>query len=552
MIKSAFPLAAMSVVCVLSTQALAQSQAILTKPMALEHVTVFLRGAELEHTGTISAPSGVSELLLTDIADSINQRSISLNVDPQIKILSTQLVYDYVAEKPQSNEVKKHQDELDKKQKEKEQFGIRQSVLDEEIAYLKSSKLSAEKQTAPQDAKGFESMLNLISTRLMASLTERASLAHQLTKLDSEIARLIRQIKLEKGQSDAPTSALLVKFYTKKPLISPMKLTYVVDNAGWQPEYDVRVENTHSPLILSYKANLYQRTGLNWEKIHLTLATTHINEGINAPAFLPWPVDFSSPMVASSAMVRYEPRNALKPVAKREKSLMENVPLREEMDYQNESDENAIAMVDNSGVNVKFEIPLPYSIKSHSRDNILSMKDERIDVKYRHVAFPKQDNGAFLQAQIADWGRLTLLPGASNVYFDGVYVGEGFISTQGLTKETLDIALGRDKNVMVSRQRNQHMTSKPTFFGDMISQQFGYVIEVKNTRTDPIELTVFDQFPIVKNAEIKLSDLSYSPATYHTDEGRLSWKLTLKPNESKQLPFGFTIKYPKDKIITGL
>ncbi|WP_415223145.1 DUF4139 domain-containing protein [Psychroserpens sp.] len=46
-----------------------------------------------------------------------------------------------------------------------------------------------------------------------------------------------------------------------------------VSEAGWFPIYDIKADKINEPLQLSYKAQVYQNTGTDWNDIKLTLST---------------------------------------------------------------------------------------------------------------------------------------------------------------------------------------------------------------------------------------------------------------------------------------
>jgi len=210
-------------------------------------------------------------------------------------------------------------------------------------------------------------------------------------------------------------------------------------------------------------------------------------------------------------------------------------------------------VTNNNGLNLQFAIKLPYTINGYSNDNILTLKESDISAQYRYIATPKLDSNAFLQAQISDWDKLELLPGKSTVFYAGNYIGEGFITTQGI-KDKLNISLGRDKEIIITRNQDLNETSKPSFFGNDISQKFAYTIDVRNTKNIPIDITIYDQLPVILNKTITLDDMKYSGADYQKETGLLTWDLNLKAKEVKQLPFSFKISYPKDEAdsIIGL
>ena len=67
-----------------------------------------------------------------------------------------------------------------------------------------------------------------------------------------------------------------------------------------------------------------------------------------------------------------------------------------------------------------------------------------------------------------------------------------------------------------------------------------------------VNLLLKDQFPLstIKEVEIKLDE--EGGAMVNAETGVLTWKLDLKPGESKKVRFSYTVRYPKDKKIVNL
>ncbi|MEI9946691.1 MAG: DUF4139 domain-containing protein [Chitinophagaceae bacterium] len=74
-----------------------------------------------------------------------------------------------------------------------------------------------------------------------------------------------------------------------------------------------------------------------------------------------------------------------------------------------------------------------------------------------------------------------------------------------------------------------------------------YEIIVKNNKLTDVNLLLKDQYPLstIKEVEVKLED--GGEAIINEETGVLTWKVDLKPGESKKFRFSYTVKYPKDK-----
>lgn len=513
----------------------------------LDKVTLFFKGAELQGSTSVAVPQGESEIILTQLANNVNVNSLNVNIGDKAMILSTTLMDNYLIKQDESTQLQILKDQLEQLENQYQDLNIKLVVVNEEIALLKNNRIDSINQ-AKNSLNDASLTINFIKDNLVKALTEQNNLEKQLAKLATQISQQKSQISLESGQDSSTVKALKVKVYSPEALTLPVTISYLTPDAGWSPIYDVRVKDINSPVQLTYKANVYQHSGLNWHNIDFVLSTANPSEGITAPQPRPWNIYLNDRKNSFSLSGAVSKTMAV-PVA---------------YDYYDDQESNNSDMkqrnvftdyvvTNNNGLNEQFTITLPYTIIGYSNDNILTLKEKEVSAEYRYIATPKLDSNAFLQAQITDWDTLSLLPGKSTVFYAGNYIGEGYITTQGV-KDKLNISLGRDKEIIIARNQDINEKSKPSFFGNEISQKFAYTIDMRNTKTSPINITIYDQLPVIKNKAISLEDTKYPGAEYNKETGLLTWQISLQAKELKQLPFSFKITYPKDNAdnIIGL
>jgi len=166
---------------------------------------------------------------------------------------------------------------------------------------------------------------------------------------------------------------------------------------------------------------------------------------------------------------------------------------------------------------------------------------------YMHYAVPKQDGDAFLTAKVVGWNTLNLVSGKASVFFAGAYLGQSFINTASVD-DTLSLSLGRDKRIAMSRKKQSEL-SKRQFIGNNEKETFYFETTVRNNRDKPIQFLLEDQLPISSNGDIEVGMLEISGAELEKNTGRLSWRFTLNPGESKTVVLGYSVKSPKGKSV---
>ena len=514
--------------------------------VTLNDVTVFIRGAELFNSSKVTLPAGESEIVFTNIASGLNEQSLMLDADNGVVVQSFSIKRDFLTENL-SPEVEQLTKQIDDETREQSKLSVQREVIQAQLAVLESNRaLGSEKEGA--SVEQVNQMLELVSRRMSEVLLADIEIKEKIAAIDKNIEKLKSQLAEAQEKTGQAVNQVVVKFYTPKAVTSNVKLSYVIPDAGWVPTYDVRVNSITQPVKLSYKANVFQNSGINWDKVNLTLSSGNPSEGAQAPQLQPWYLDFYQDYSSSKmAMSMSKPAPAPAPVA--------------EMAYGAVADE-AVAprarkslsdyvVTDAGGVNTRFNISLPYNIASDGKGHSVTIKDVEVQGDYRYVVVPKIEPDAFLQVQLKDWEKLNLLPGKSSIFFEGSFVGQGYINIAE-AKETLDLSLGRDKKIIVNRENEKQLTSKAEFFGNSISQQYSFATNIKNTRKEPIKLVVMEQMPLSRDSAITIDGLKYDGASYDKDTGNVQWAVDLPANQTQKFTLSYTVKYPKDKRVSNL
>jgi uncharacterized protein (TIGR02231 family) len=198
----------------------------------------------------------------------------------------------------------------------------------------------------------------------------------------------------------------------------------------------------------------------------------------------------------------------------------------------------------------EYAIQNRQSIPSDSKEHMVAVKEFEVDAKYTYHAVPKLSDGVFLLAKLADFGDLSLLPGKANLFNEGMYVGQSDINPF-TTADTMMVSLGRDEKISIKRTVLKDLTTKHTI-GTNIKETKGFELLIKNNKNIPLDLEILDNIPISKNKDIEVNLDNDGGGNLMKEYGRLLWRLQLKPGESRKIDYAFSVKYPKDKTISGL
>jgi uncharacterized protein (TIGR02231 family) len=503
----------------------------------IDEATVFLSGAELISSAKLNLVKGENEILFTNVAGDVNSQSLSVGATNGVVVESATFQNNYVKEIKDSIEIIAADSML---------VHNKIMVLGHEVGTIwKNAQVSG--QNTGLSVAELTKYLDLINARMEGYLNQKTKEQEKMNKMTERIAKLNNQLDEEQKKGYQPGGQLLVKFYAKDATTSDVRINYVVPHAGWSPTYDVWADDASSPIKLYYKANIYQNSGVKWNNVRLSLSTGNPNEGAQAPTMNPWYLAFYIPQALQAYSLSA-------PKANYTRSQGDAMGAGARMETEEKPMEQAsmsdYVSVDNGGINTTFDIDLPYTIPSDGQQHLVAIKRFELPATYRYYVVPKLDKDAFLQAQITNWEDLNLLPGQSNIFYEGTYVGQGTIDVRNV-KDTMTLSLGRDKKIVVKRERDTKLRSVKTI-GTNIRETFAYTVTVRNTRKEPITLIVQDQMPVSNDKDIVLEDKETGNAEYDELTGMLKWTITVNNNETKKTGFGFTVKYPKGKTIAGL
>lgn len=200
-----------------------------------------------------------------------------------------------------------------------------------------------------------------------------------------------------------------------------------------------------------------------------------------------------------------------------------------------------------SPVSFEYTLKEKMTIPSDGRPYTAQILTREIPAEFRHFATPRLSNSAFLSVFITEWEKLNLLEGEVNLYLGNAYAGKTAVSLKNMA-DTLELSMGKDPAVKISRQITYQKTNTGLFSGK--TSTYKWSTEVRNTSASPVRITVSEPFPISVEKEIRVElDKDLTGAEVDREKGTLSWSLELQPSEQRKLVFGYAVTYPKDMIL---
>jgi uncharacterized protein (TIGR02231 family) len=513
----------------------------------IKQVTVFLSGAAINNVGSATIEAGQSDLVFEGLSPNIDANSIEVKGEGAFTILSVTSRINYLNNQPKSKEISQLEDSLEMIQMRISIQQSQRSVYESEESMLLANKNIGGQNTGVNAAE-LEKIANILRTRLMELNTKEMECSLKEKKLGEQIAKVQGQLNELNAKRNISTGEIVVSVTAESAINAKLSLTYNVYNAGWTPIYDLRATDSNSPVKLEYRANIWQNTGVDWKNVKLTVSTGNPSQGGTKPTINPWWLGFYNPSYNYEKQKFSKLSNA--PAAYSAMTTTSDIEESGGGAFKEADNASDHTQVSESQTNVSYEISIPYNISSDNKPHSVSIQSLTIPATYRYYCAPKLDPDAFLLAKVTGWDKYNLLNGNMNVFFEGTFVGRSFLNVR-TTNDTLDISLGRDKNVVVQRTMLKEFSEKK-IIGLNKKESRSYEISVRNKKKQDIEIDIEDQMPLSTNNEIEIETLETSGAKYNKEKGLLQWNMKVATGEEKKFRFGFSVKYPKDKVISNL
>lgn len=517
----------------------------------IQSARVYNNAAELKHKTSAQIPNGTSEIVITNVANYLNENTVQIGVPKHVTVMSVQFTNAYVEEydnnqdsplvKPVKEEIKKKEAEL--------------KTLQNQLTSERKSVELLDKNQSMSNAQNF-SVAEL--TKLLDYYkTKRTELSNSINKLELQEVTLREELEVLKGKlsfnetTSEKTSQgkLIVNVMSNQAGTIPLEISYLTNQATWQPSYEMRIDKINEPIQMLYKAQVQQNTGIDWKNIKLSLTSGPANQNTFAPVLQPWFVDYYYPNAYQNERVMEEVsvasyRSAGK--GKPKDTASANSIDAREMTLA-PSTLSDYTQVNENQLNITFDIDIPYTILSNGKQHSVALKDTQLPATYSYITTPKLDTNAYLVAKVKNYGDYNILPGEANVIFEGMYVGKTYVNANA-NEDDLRLSLGKDQNIVVARTLINDKSGTKMLSSRKV-QDFVYEISIRNNKKEAISITVEDQIPVSSNTDIEITLTDKGGATVDAEKGKLSWEVNLKQNETKKIRFGYQIKSAKDKSL---
>ncbi len=595
----------------------------------IDEVTIYVQSGLVTRTGKLEIPEGKSILRIKSLSPHIDDKSVQVKATGDFTILSVNHKLNYLNRLKKDEKIDSLNDEIESLEFKISTAESRLQILSEKQSLLDENK-NLGGETSGASLTQIKQAIEFYDRELSSIKSEEIDTKLKIKELNKKKIQIQEEISSVHGNDELPTGEIEIRIESSVLSKGVFKITYLVENTGWYPKYDVRVASVDRPLELKYKADIYQNTGVDWENVKLKLSNGNPNQSGVAPELETWYLNYARntilnrstygvtsnsvrnvsgkildednqplpganvhvkgttigtvtdidgnysltlpngathlkvafigfktqelPITSQNINVKLEPdMMSLEEVvvigygsSNRLQGKAAGISIRGNSSIAKEADLVTSTTIENQ-TTVEFEVDEPYSIRTNGEKLTVDLNSFEIETIYEYYAVPKLDKDAFLMARIINWDQYHLLEGEANLYFEDAYVGRSILDARSLD-DTLNISLGRDKGIVIGREKVDDFSKRKTIGSNKIESR-GYRIIARNKKSQNIKLTMFDQIPVAAISGITVSSVELSNGKLDEKTGEVTWELELLSQQQKELNLSYEVKYPKNEKI---
>ncbi len=563
--------------------------------------TVYTDRAVVTRTATLDLAAGEHELTFENLPSALLDDSLQVTAHgtAEATILDVNARNTFVEATPDPK-VKELEDQLKDLARRQRVLDDRGAVLGQQRDYLlkiqtaSTTPVSGAKDANPADVDGWARLLAFTDSGLGKIADELRGLDQDREKLRDQQTALEAQLnQLRNGGPVAANGGLIrpnpnrgrnVKTVTVRLSVAgpgrlQLALAYGVRGASWTPSYDARLHaDATSPTVeLSYYGNIRQNTGEDWKDVQLTLSTARPSLGGGAPELPAWVLDMRpapQPMQRTNVRVGAAGRGGGGGVGGA--MTLNGGTLAVSQSFNRLGGENGFgletgnnvdaafstAVVETGVTSASYKIPVTTTILSDNAPQKAGIASVRLATRLQYESTPRLLEAAFLSAYVTNTSDFPFLAGPMNTFLDDDFIAASSLKTV-MPTEKFGLNLGADEGIAIKRRLVNRLTESAGLTGKYTRITYEFLVTVTNHKPALAHVVFKELLPLARNEKIVVKLLTPAEREVGTtdkpgaeitreEDGKLVWRVDLKPGEKREYPLKFSVEYPNDFAISGL
>ncbi len=373
--------------------------------------------------------------------------------------------------------------------------------------------------STPTDVQGMAAMVRNEGESLLKEISE---LTWQQEEAKAELAEAERQLQQKTSQQ---RRSWQIRVRLAQPLSAPLEVIarYRIRNAGWSSTYILNARPARKQVEWVWTAQINQRSGSDWNDVHIKLATAEPIFTLTPPTLPGW--DIRAGQVIPQA----------KTLARSEAML-------------------AASATDSVAAQPQHTEGQLFDIYDLGRQTIASGTPAQVQIRtgqwhaeFAYLTRPLQSTQIFLEARLQTEQEFTPLPtGSASIQVDGVHVGQRSFSLYQV--EDIALSFGSDPGIEVT-VKSAHVAGERGLLNREKTYDWNWNLTLTNHKQRAIELRVEDRVPAAGHKDISIQE-AFQPPLPEREDDVIFWTVPLQAGEQQTLKYGYRISYPQDMDVS--
>lgn len=569
----------------------------------LSEVTLYRNQAQITREVTVPKGQGPIELVVTDLPQQIQASTLFAEGGSAIDVRAVRYRERVVSEEPRE-EIRELDEKILEVEYALERVTAIKALITKRLTYLdKLENFTAKTGTEELskgvlDAKQLRDTTEFVFAERAKAISEQLEQNAQERKVKKQLAILQKERSQLAGKSQVVVREAVLFLDRRDDQADGVRLTYLVNNCGWSPSYNVRGALAENKVRVEYNALIRQLTGEDWDDIQLTLSTASPLISASGPAIAGFPVSLKQLSRGGRAVNGFELNDALNNSSAggqfkfgqdyldlQRQQADNNLRFNRNEDFTANlginwsnnvlaNDRQLIELCEpidklapmvllqspEQGLSISYTIEGKVSVQSRTDQQMTRIMQSEHESDFYYVANPVLTQFVYREAEVVNTSGRDLLEGPVSVYLDGRFVGrtEMVSVTRG---QTFVLGFGADPQLTASRQlidRDQKQQGGNTLLA------FEYRLAVENFSAKPAKVRLFDRLPNFSNEDdVRLTldsgfdDLSKDAVYLRIDrpQGVLRWDIEAKANASGEdatvVSYRYTLEFDRNYGLTS-
>ena len=530
---------------------------------SVKSVTIYSDRAMVVRSAKVALNKGTHDLVFDDLPPALRWDTVRAKGAENIRVTNLRIKSRPIA-RPDDPEIRKAQEKVEKWEDVLREIKDNMGILAKKTSFLDSIRLKAGENASGDlerklDVENLEKVLNFLTGNYDSAADEKRRLDAENKKAGEELSAARRELKALQSKMSLSKVYAIVTVVAAEKTAGEIELNYIVGNACWYAEYDIRATIDVDDADIEYYGVIYQRSGEDWTNAQIMLTTARPALASKPPELRPRFLQiYQSRSKSSSAgggKGRYRSQDGdgeLQPgfeIAKRklEEPAQSRVLMR-------------------AGLAVTYVLPGRETIPSSPEPyrtliSAVSLKPEKA-----FVSVPRLSDNVYLQAEFSNRTELAFLPGKANIFLGPDYIGTTSMP-QAAPAEKFKINFGVDQQFKIKRERIKRFEEDLGKKKKRITYE--YKITVQSFKDLPATVVLKDRIPVSthESIEVKLlktnvkpeheinrKDKTYPAVVAFKEKGIIEWRLELAPDPEKKhlVGFSYKVEFPAGLRIFGL